>query len=69
MNQKGKQKEVRAPSTGSNMSQPRVHVGGGSLKNSSHHSSNAGSSNIHPKRYDSIEHQRQSQINKFLQSP
>jgi hypothetical protein len=53
VNSKGKHKEVRAPSTGSNMSQPRVSVG--SYKNSTSNST-AATGTTQQKRYDSIEY-------------
>ena len=63
-------REVRAPSSGSSGSQPRVVAAGQSMKDSSLGGSvhSVNQSGVQ-RRYDSIEHQRQSQIQKFLQSP
>jgi hypothetical protein len=57
--QKGNHREVRAPSSGSSGSQPRVQVAGNKegASSASHHSVNT--SGVQ-RRYDSIEHQRQS---------
>lgn len=59
------QREIRAPSTGSSGSQPRVVATGEKTL----HSQNSVNSSGIQRRYDSIEHQRQSQIDKFLASP
>ena len=50
--QKGNHREVRAPSSGSSGSQPRVQVAGSSTKDSHHSVSSSGVQ----RRYDSIEH-------------
>lgn len=62
---KGQHREVRAPSSGSSGSQPRVMVAGGGKDNGSGGQLSVNSSGVQ-RRYDSIEHQRQSQIDRFL---
>lgn len=66
---KGHRREVRAPSSGSSGSQPRVVVAPSGKENGGSGCHLSVNSSGVQRRYDSIEHQRQSQIDRFLQSP
>lgn len=66
--QRGGKREIRAPSCGSSGSQPRVVVSGSNGKEAS--TTGSGHLSVQSsgaqRRYDSIEHQRQSKIEKYL---